>query len=138
MAKKSWITSGPVARYVLLFAMSDPDKHARGITSFMIDTKRDGFSCGKTEPKLGNRASATCEIEFDGYRAQADEVIGEDKGTASEDRQGWRLHAGRIGIASQAVGVSRRGLSGIAGVFAGAQGVWRIDRQLPDDPAENR
>ncbi|MGA7297758.1 MAG: acyl-CoA dehydrogenase family protein [Rhodanobacteraceae bacterium] len=103
--KKSWITSGPVARYVLLFAMSDPDKHARGITSFMIDTKRDGFSCGKTEPKLGIRASATCEIEFDGYRAQADEVIGEE-GHGFKIAMGV-LDAGRIGIASQAVGVSR-------------------------------
>ncbi|MGB8635508.1 MAG: acyl-CoA dehydrogenase family protein [Rhodanobacteraceae bacterium] len=103
--KKSWITSGPVARYVLLFAMSDPDKHARGITSFMIDTRRDGFSCGKTEPKLGIRASATCEIEFDGYRAQADEVIGEE-GHGFKIAMGV-LDAGRIGIASQAVGVSR-------------------------------
>ena len=103
--KKSWITSGPVARYVLLFAMSDPDKHARGITSFMIDTRRDGFSRGKTEPKLGIRASATCEIEFDGYRAQPDEVIGEE-GHGFKIAMGV-LDAGRIGIASQAVGVSR-------------------------------
>ncbi len=103
--KKSWITSGPVARYVLLFAMSDPDKHARGITAFMIDTERDGFSRGKTEPKLGIRASATCEIEFDGYRAQPDEVIGEE-GHGFKIAMGV-LDAGRIGIASQAVGVSR-------------------------------
>ena len=103
--KKSWITSGPVAKYVVLFAMTDPEKGARGITAFMIDADRAGYHRGKTEPKLGIRASATCEIEFDGYVAQADEVLG-------EEGQGFKiamgvLDAGRIGIASQAIGISR-------------------------------
>lgn len=103
--KKSWITSGPVAKYILLFAMTDPDKHARGITAFMIDTAREGFRCGKTEPKLGIRASATCEIEFNDYRANANEVIGEE-GHGFKIAMGV-LDAGRIGIASQAVGLAR-------------------------------
>jgi alkylation response protein AidB-like acyl-CoA dehydrogenase len=103
--KKSWITSGPVAKYILLFAMSDPDKGARGITAFMVDTARAGFRCGKTEPKLGIRASATCEIEFADYRASADEVIG-DEGHGFKIAMGV-LDAGRIGIASQAVGLCR-------------------------------
>jgi alkylation response protein AidB-like acyl-CoA dehydrogenase len=103
--KKSWITSGPVAKYILLFAMSDPDKGARGITAFMVDTARVGFRCGKTEPKLGIRASATCEIEFEDYRASADEVIGEE-GHGFKIAMGV-LDAGRIGIASQAVGLCR-------------------------------
>ncbi|HET6912541.1 MAG TPA: acyl-CoA dehydrogenase family protein [Rhodanobacteraceae bacterium] len=103
--KKSWITSGPVAKYILLFAMTDPDKQARGITAFMIDTDRAGFHRGKTEPKLGIRASATCEIEFADYRAQADEVIGEE-GHGFKIAMGV-LDAGRIGIASQAVGLAR-------------------------------
>lgn len=103
--KKSWITSGPVAKYILLFAMSDPDKQARGITAFMVDTDREGFHRGKTEPKLGIRASATCEIEFSDYRVPAEDVIG-------EEGQGFKiamgvLDAGRIGIASQAVGLAQ-------------------------------
>ena len=103
--KKSWITSGPVAGYVVLFAMSEPDKGAKGITAFMIDTSRPGFHRGKTEPKLGIRASATCEIEFADYVAQADEVLG-------REGEGFRiamgvLDSGRIGIASQAVGIAR-------------------------------
>ena len=103
--KKSWITSGPVAKYLVLFAMTDPEKGARGITAFMIDADRAGYHRGKTEPKLGIRASATCEIEFDGYVAQADEVLG-------AEGQGFKiamgvLDAGRIGIASQAIGLSR-------------------------------
>lgn len=103
--KKSWITSGPVARYIVLFAMTDPEKGARGISAFLIDTDKPGFHRGKTEPKLGIRASATCEIEFTDYRAEADELLG-------EDGQGFKiamgvLDAGRIGIASQAIGLSR-------------------------------
>ncbi|WHZ20795.1 MAG: Acyl-CoA dehydrogenase, short-chain specific [Rhodanobacteraceae bacterium] len=103
--KKSWITSGPVAKYILLFAMTDPEKHSRGITAFMIDTSRKGFGRGKTEPKLGIRASATCEIEFDDYVAQPDEVIGQE-GHGFKIAMGV-LDAGRIGIASQAVGLAR-------------------------------
>ncbi|MBN8799204.1 MAG: acyl-CoA dehydrogenase family protein [Stenotrophomonas nitritireducens] len=103
--QKSWITSGPVARYIVLFAMTDPSQGARGITAFMIDTTRAGFGRGKTEPKLGVRASATCEIEFQDYVARAEDVIG-------AEGQGFKiamslLDSGRIGIASQAVGIAR-------------------------------
>lgn len=103
--KKSWITSGPVAKYIVLFAMTDPDKHARGITAFLIDATREGFQCGKTEPKLGIRASATCEIEFEDYVVQPDEVLGEE-GHGFKIAMGV-LDAGRIGIASQAIGIAR-------------------------------
>ncbi|MGY0632907.1 acyl-CoA dehydrogenase family protein [Luteimonas sp. A478] len=103
--KKSWITSGPVAKYFVLFAVTDPDQGARGITAFLVDGDRAGFHRGKTEPKLGIRASATCEIEFQDYVVQADEVLG-------EEGQGFKiamgvLDAGRIGIASQAIGIAR-------------------------------
>src|SRR6476659_1804925 len=103
--KKSWITSGPVARYIVLFAMTDPEKGARGITAFLVDTTKPGFHRGKTEPKLGIRASATCEIEFADYVAQADEVLGEE-GHGFKIAMGV-LDAGRIGIASQAIGIAR-------------------------------
>ena len=103
--KKSWITSGPVAKYIVLFAMTDPDKHARGITAFMIDTAKPGFFRGKTEPKLGIRASATCEIEFQDFVCTPDEVLGEE-GHGFKIAMGV-LDAGRIGIASQAVGLAR-------------------------------
>ncbi len=103
--KKSWITSGPVARYIVLFAMTDPAKGARGITAFVIDTARDGFHRGKIEPKLGIRASATCEIEFTDYVAPAGEMLGEE-GHGFKIAMGV-LDAGRIGIASQAIGLSR-------------------------------
>lgn len=103
--KKSWITSGPVADYVVLFAMTDPEQGARGVSAFLIDTRRDGFSCGKTEPKLGIRASATCEIEFENYQCPVENRLG-DEGQGFKIAMGV-LDAGRIGIASQAVGIAR-------------------------------
>lgn len=103
--KKSWITSGPVANYVVLFALTEPEAGARGVSAFLIDTSREGFSRGKTEPKLGIRASATCEIELENYRCPAEHRLG-------DEGQGFKiamsvLDAGRIGIASQAVGIAR-------------------------------
>ena len=103
--KKSWITSGPVARYLVLFAMSDPDKGARGITAFLIDADKPGFHRGKTEPKLGIRASATCEIEFTDYVVEPGDVLGQE-GHGFKIAMGV-LDAGRIGIASQAIGIGR-------------------------------
>ncbi len=103
--KKSWITSGPVAKYIILFAVTDASKGAKGITAFMVDTAKPGFHRGKTEPKLGIRASATCEIEFQDYVATPDEVVGQD-GEGFKIAMGV-LDAGRIGIASQAVGLAR-------------------------------
>jgi alkylation response protein AidB-like acyl-CoA dehydrogenase len=103
--KKSWITSGPVAKYIVLFAQTDPEKASRGITAFLVDTAKPGFHRGKTEPKLGIRASATCEIEFQDYVASADEVLGQP-GHGFGIAMGV-LDAGRIGIASQSVGIAR-------------------------------
>lgn len=103
--KKSWITSGPVAKYIMLFAVTDPSRGAKGISAFMIDTGREGFHRGKTEPKLGIRASATCEIEFTDYKIPVEDRIG-------PEGEGFKiamsvLDAGRIGIAAQAVGLAR-------------------------------
>jgi alkylation response protein AidB-like acyl-CoA dehydrogenase len=102
---KSWITSGPVAKYMLVFAVTDPDKGSKGITAFVVDTETPGLIRGKTEPKLGIRASATCEIELDNYLCPVEARLG-------EEGQGFKialgvLDAGRIGIASQAVGIAR-------------------------------
>jgi alkylation response protein AidB-like acyl-CoA dehydrogenase len=102
---KSWITSGPVAKYIVLFAITSPGKGAKGVSAFIIDTSRPGFHAGKTEPKLGIRASATCEIEFNEYVCPAGDMLGEE-GRGFGIAMGV-LDAGRIGIASQAVGLSR-------------------------------
>ena len=103
--KKSWITSGPVARYIVLFAITTPGIGAKGISAFIVDTTRAGFHAGKTEPKLGIRASATCEIEFHDYVCPAADLLGQE-GKGFAIAMGV-LDAGRIGIASQAVGLAR-------------------------------
>ncbi len=103
--KKSWITSGPVARYIVLFAISTPGIGAKGVSAFIVDTQLPGFHAGKTEPKLGIRASATCEIEFTDYVLPKENLLGEE-GKGFSIAMGV-LDAGRIGIASQAVGISR-------------------------------
>ncbi len=101
---KSWVTSGPVARYLVMFTMTEPEKKHNGITAFIIDTERPGFIRGKKEPKLGIRASATSEIIFDNYQAPLEDVLG-------KPGEGFKiamtvLDAGRIGIASQALGIA--------------------------------
>ncbi|GAA0888325.1 acyl-CoA dehydrogenase family protein [Rhodanobacter soli] len=103
--KKSWITSGPVARYIVLFAISTPGIGAKGVSAFIVDTQLPGFLAGKTEPKLGIRASATCEIEFTDYVLPKENLLGEE-GKGFSIAMGV-LDAGRIGIASQAVGIAR-------------------------------
>jgi alkylation response protein AidB-like acyl-CoA dehydrogenase len=102
--RKSWVTSGPVADYLLLFTMTQPEKKHKGITAFLIDAKKPGFVRGKKEPKLGIRASATSEIVFEDYRAPVEDRLG-------EEGEGFKiamavLDAGRIGIAAQALGIS--------------------------------
>jgi alkylation response protein AidB-like acyl-CoA dehydrogenase len=103
--KKSWVTSGPVAKYILMFAVTDPAKGKNGITAFILDSGARGLIRGKTEPKLGIRASATCEIEFEDCHCPVEARLG-------EEGQGFKialgvLDSGRIGIASQAVGIAR-------------------------------
>jgi alkylation response protein AidB-like acyl-CoA dehydrogenase len=103
--KKAWITSGPVADYMVVFASTAPDRKARGITAFVVDCKQPGFIRGRVEPKLGIRASATCEIEFSDYKCPVENRLG-------NEGQGFSiamdvLDAGRVGIAAQSVGIAR-------------------------------
>ncbi len=103
--KKSWITSGPVADYMVVFAATDPAAKSKGITAFILDCRQPGFIRGKTEPKLGIRASATCEIEFAGYKIPLANRLG-------REGEGFSiamaiLDQGRVGIAAQANGIAR-------------------------------
>ncbi len=102
--RKSWVTSGPVANLLILFTMTDPDKGNKGITAFLIDAHQPGFIRGKKEPKMGIRASATSEIVYDNYQCSVENVLG-------KVGEGFKiamtvLDAGRIGIASQALGIA--------------------------------
>ena len=102
--RKSWVTSAPVADYIVVFAMTEPEKKHRGISAFIVETDRPGFARGKKEPKLGIRASATSEIVFEDCRIPVENRLG-------EEGEGFKiamvvLDAGRIGIAAQALGIA--------------------------------
>ena len=102
--RKSWVTNAPAAKFVLLFTKTDPDQGDRGISAFLVETDREGFSLGKPEPKLGIRASATSEILFEDYRCPVENRLG-------QEGEGFKiamtvLDAGRIGIAAQALGIA--------------------------------
>jgi alkylation response protein AidB-like acyl-CoA dehydrogenase len=102
--RKSWVTSGPVADFVVVFMMTAPEAKHKGITAFLVDAKLPGFVRGKKEPKLGIRASATCELVFENCRVPADCRLG-------AEGDGFKiamtvLDAGRIGIAAQALGIA--------------------------------
>ena len=102
--RKSWVTSGPVADYIVVFIMTAPEKKSKGISAFVIETDKQGFVVGKKEPKLGIRASATSEIVFEDYRCPVENRLG-------EEGDGFKiamavLDAGRIGIATQALGIA--------------------------------
>jgi alkylation response protein AidB-like acyl-CoA dehydrogenase len=103
--RKSWVTSGPVAEYIVVFMMTAPEKKHKGVTAFLIDAKNaPGFVRGKKEPKLGIRASATSELIFEDCRIPVENRLG-------EEGEGFKiamnvLDAGRIGIASQALGIA--------------------------------
>jgi alkylation response protein AidB-like acyl-CoA dehydrogenase len=102
--RKSWVTSGPVADYMIVFMMTDPEEKQKGITAFLVEANQPGFIRGKKEPKLGIRASATSEIVFDNYRCPIENRLG-------KEGEGFKiamtvLDTGRIGIAAQALGIA--------------------------------
>ncbi len=105
---KSWVTSAPYADYIVVFTMTQPELKHKGVTAFLIETDHPGFERGKKEPKLGIRASATSEIIFDDYQCPVENRLG-------EEGEGFKiamtvLDAGRIGIASQALGIAEASL----------------------------
>lgn len=102
--RKSWVTSGPVADYLVAFAVTDPEKKHKGITAFLINKGLPGFSVGKKEPKLGIRASATSEVLFEDCRVPAENRLG-DEGEGFKIAMSI-LEMGRIGVATQALGIS--------------------------------
>lgn len=104
--KKAWVTSGPVAKYVVVFAQTIASNgESIGISAFIVDAEQEGYLRGKSEPKLGIRASATCEVEMIDYRCPVEHRIG-------KEGQGFSLamkvlDAGRVGIAAQSLGIAQ-------------------------------
>lgn len=106
--KKNFITNGNVADYCVLMAMTDRSKGYKGISSFIVDCKSPGFSVGVVEKKLGIKASGTAELIFEDCRLPKENLLGQvDQGFYVAMNT---LDGGRIGIASQALGIARAAL----------------------------
>ncbi|MFN0006643.1 MAG: acyl-CoA dehydrogenase family protein [Planctomycetota bacterium] len=103
---KTWVTNGGIAGLYLVYARTDPKvSKAKGISAFLVPRETPGLSIGKHEKKTGIRASSTTEILLQNARVPRTNMLGElNKGfTVAMDT----LDGGRIGIASQAVGIAR-------------------------------
>ena len=74
---KMWITNGPDADVLVVYAKTDPEAGPRGITAFLIEKGMPGFSTAQKLDKLGMRGSNTCELVFEDCRVPAENVLGE-------------------------------------------------------------
>jgi alkylation response protein AidB-like acyl-CoA dehydrogenase len=105
---KNWVTNGINSDIIILFCLTEKSIGSKGISAFIIDKKLEGITTGKKEDKLGIRASDTCELYFENYKVPQENLLG-------SIGEGFKiamktLGGGRIGIASQAVGLSRSAL----------------------------
>ncbi len=105
---KSWITNGAEADVGIVFTTTDKSKKSRGITAFIVDLNTPGISVGKSEKKLGIKATSTTQFIFDNARVPECSLLG-------NEGDGFKiamktLDAGRIAVASQAVGIAQAAL----------------------------
>uniref|UniRef100_E6VEM5 3-sulfinopropanoyl-CoA desulfinase n=1 Tax=Rhodopseudomonas palustris (strain DX-1) TaxID=652103 RepID=E6VEM5_RHOPX len=102
---KQFITSGQNGQLIILFAVTDPSAGKKGITAFIVPTDTPGYEVVRVEDKLGQHSSDTCQLAFNDMRIPADLRLGaEGEGLKIALSN---LEGGRIGIASQAVGMAR-------------------------------
>jgi butyryl-CoA dehydrogenase len=105
---KSWVSNGGVAGVYLLFAKTDPEAGARGVTAFLVEQDFPGFRVSRYEDKMGLHLSRTAELVLDECRVPAENRLG-------EEGQGLKialeaLDGGRVGIAAQGVGIAQGAL----------------------------
>src|SRR5260221_7414884 len=75
---KMWITNGPIAETLVVYAKTDPDAGPRGITAFLIEKGMPGFSTAQKLDKLGMRGSNTCELVFEDCEVPAENILAEE------------------------------------------------------------
>ncbi|MCU0639000.1 MAG: acyl-CoA dehydrogenase family protein [Candidatus Krumholzibacteria bacterium] len=105
---KIFISTGDKAGVVIVIARTDPGSRTRGLTAFLVEPGFPGFSVGKVEHKMGLKASTTVELVFEDCRVPSANVLGEE-GMGMQIALG-SLDGGRIGIASQALGIAQTAL----------------------------
>ena len=105
---KQFITSGKNADVAIVFAVTDADAGKKGISAFIVDTNTPGYLVTNIEEKMGQHASDTAQISFEDCRVPKSNLLG-------KEGEGYKialsgLEGGRIGIASQCVGIARAAL----------------------------
>jgi len=106
--QKCFISNGSVADFFVLFAYTDPDKKAKGISAFVVEKNFPGLSYGKDENKMGMRGSPTSQLFFKNLEVPIENRIGEEgEGFANLMRT---LSCSRLFCASQAVGIAQGAL----------------------------
>ncbi len=100
---KMWITNGPHADVLIVYAKTNPEAGSRGITTFLVEKGMDGFSTGPKLDKLGMRGSPTCELIFSNCRVPHENILGEvDQGVkvlmSGLDTERLVLSGGPLGI----------------------------------------
>ena len=107
---KMWITNGPDADVLIIYAKTDPSAGSKGITAFIVEKEMAGFSVGKKIDKLGMRGSNTSELIFDNCEVPEDNVLGNPGDGASILMSGLDfervvLAAGPLGIMASALDI---------------------------------
>jgi alkylation response protein AidB-like acyl-CoA dehydrogenase len=105
---KRWITNAGVSDFYTVFAVTDPEKKAAGISAFVVEKSDEGVSFGAPEKKLGIKGSPTREVYFDNVRIPGDRMIGAE-GTGFQTAMRTLDHT-RVTIAAQAVGIAQGAL----------------------------
>ncbi|KAH0494830.1 hypothetical protein TgHK011_008415 [Trichoderma gracile] len=108
---KMWITNGPDAHVIVVYAKTEPDKGSKGITAFLVDTKAEGFSCARKLDKMGMRGSNTGELIFENVFVPNENVLGKVNGGVRVLMEGLDLErlvlsAGPLGIMQAALDVA--------------------------------
>ena len=102
---KIFITNANYAHVFIVFAMTDKSQGVKGITAFIVTRDMPGFSIGKKELKMGIRGSATAELIFENVRGPQENILGKVGGGFKVAMM--TLDGGRIGVASQALGIAQ-------------------------------
>ncbi len=105
---KNWITNGPAADLILVFASHERGAGAKGTTAFLVPKDTPGFNPQPRDHKLGIHAAHSCTVFFENCRVTKEQQLGE-KGMGFKIAMST-LDGGRIGIASQALGIARAAL----------------------------
>jgi len=106
---KKWNTGGAVASFNTVFAVTDPERGARGVSAFVVESGTPGYSVGKHEDKMGIRCVPVVEIHLRDCRVPSDALLGGDEGRGFKHAM-ITLDRARPGVAAQAVGLSQGAL----------------------------